>query len=822
MRKWIIAGTVVLVLAVAAIAALLNVNYFVTRNRGYLIEQAEQALGRKISVSDVQATILTGLGVRLTNFAMSDDPAYSSEDFIRASDLQMNVKFWPLLRKEVQLKRIILHEPIIRIIRNPQGNYNFSSIAESQRKKKGELEKKSRESRPAGTDQLAIVAALVNISDGEIRYIDRKHGGQLEARQIDLKVEDFHPDRPFSIELAAALYAEKQNLVLRSKVGPLSGSEDLMQIPLEGVIDIDPLDLSRLNQALPALRNSGSNDVQVSGIFRLKNAKFKGSLANLAFDGETEGFNGVLRYGESFQKPAGIPLVLSAAGRYAGDKLSISKGRLKLHTLELATTGDIQFRGGTVLNISVNSQPASLEGWERIIPALARYQLTGTMAMRANVRGKLGNGAMPHIEGSVDLTNASARPPEFPKPIENLDTQIHFSGPKADIREMSLSLGKSRIRLSAAIEKFAPLTLRYKMSTPEIWPADYNINLGENRKADVIRGLQSEGRITVGGDKIFYDGQLSSAEGTLYGLAYKGLDTALAVAEKVAAVRQLRVDILKGSLQMEGEFSFREPTPRFAATSKVRGVDIAELYSFLDSKAEHDIRGRMNADMKLAGSGETWEAIKPTLRGQGTTEVVQGALLNFNIAEQTLGGITGIPGLTNIVSPTLRKKYPETFTAKDTEFNELRADFELGEGRVNVNGLRVSAAEFIVHGNGWVDFNRRIEFPANLVFSQRLSADLTQAAREVKYLLNKQGQLEIPMNLSGRLPNVKPRPDLKFLGQVVQRGFVQKGVEELENRFFGRNRPSGSEEAAPDQNKQKKRNSTEDVIRRGLESLFKR
>jgi uncharacterized protein involved in outer membrane biogenesis len=334
--------------------------------------------------------------------------------------------------------------------------------------------------------------------------------------------------------------------------------------------------------------------------------------------------------------------------------------------------------------------------------------------------------------------------------------------------------------------------------------------------------VQSQGRFTTAGDKIIYEGKLSSSDGILYNLAYKGLDTTLSVAEKVATVRSLRVNILKGSLQLEGEYSFKEQTPRFTAAPKVHGIDIHELYTFLDPKAEHDIRGRMNAEMKLAGSGDTWESIKPTLRGQGTTEVVQGALLNFNIAEGTLSGITGIPGLTNLISPSLRKKYPETFTAKDTQFNELKANFELGDGRVNIKDLRMAAAEFNVRGNGWVDFNRRIDFPATLLFSQRLSSDLTQAAREVKYLLNKQGQLEIPMSLSGRLPNVKPRPDVRFLGQVAQRGFLQKGAGELQDRFFGRNQSPLREEGAPDENRQNKRNSTEELIRRGLESLFKR
>jgi AsmA protein len=822
MRKWIVIGaTVALVLAIAAIAALLNINYLVARHRGFLIAQAEQALGRKISVSDVQATLFTGLGLRLTNFAMSDDPAYSTDNFIHAKDLQVNVRVWPLFKKDVQVKRVILHKPVIRIIRNSQGNFNFSSIGGSATKKSDPLGEKAGEPRPEAGDSLGFFVSLVDVADGEIRYVDRKQGGDLQVSQIDLKVEDFDPNQPFSVKFAAALYADEQNVALNGKVGPL-GRDGLSHVPLDGEIDVDSLNVSRLKQALPQLRDAISRDFDISGVFRIQNLRFSGSLGDLSLNADIDGSEGALRYKKVFHKPAGIPLTLSAEARYTGDKLAISKSRLTMHNLELASSGAIQLGDNPLLNLSFSSRPASLEGWHKMIPALAKYQMAGTMDIRAAVRGRIGKGAAPQIEGTLSLQNASAKPPEFPKAIENLDTKVHFTGQRADVMDMTLKLGNSRIRLSAAIEKFSPLTFSYRLSTPEIWPADYRLALPEERKGDVVRNLESAGRFTMAGDRMVYRGRVTSGDGTLYNMAYKGLDAALSLADNVANIQSARIHVLKGAVQMEGDYAFNEPAPRFTAVAKAQGIDIKELYSFLDPKAENDIRGRMNAEMSLSGSGKTWEAIQPTLRGHGAMEVLHGALLNFNIAEGTLAGITGMPGLTHMINPALRKKYPETFTAKDTEFKELKGTFEMAEGRVNVKNLRMAAAEFNVQGDGWVDFTRKIQFPAMLTFSRRFSADLALAAREAKYFFNNQAQLEIPMTLNGRLPNVKPKPDLRYLGQVAQRGFLGKGVEELQSRYLGRNEAKARDEngRAAD-GKQKKRSSTEDLIRKGLKSLFK-
>ena len=256
-------------------------------------------------------------------------------------------------------------------------------------------------------------------------------------------------------------------------------------------------------------------------------------------------------------------------------------------------------------------------------------------------------------------------------------------------------------------------------------------------------------------------------------------------------------------------------------TPKINGIDIKDLYAALDPKAERDIEGRLNADMKLSGAGNSWDEIKPRLRGQGEAEIVQGVIYDFNIAESAITGITGIPGLTNNLNPSLRKKYPETFAAKDTEFKDLKTLVDIADGRINLRNLRMAAAEFVVTGNGWADFNRKVDSRATLKFSRRLSADLSQSAHEIKYLLNNQGELEIPFSVKGRMPNVKARPDANFLGEMVQRNFMRHGADDLQ-RFFGGAERSGEEESAPQEGGRKKKRSTEDRIRRGLENLFRR
>lgn len=142
--------------------------------------------------------------------------------------------------------------------------------------------------------------------------------------------------------------------------------------------------------------------------------------------------------------------------------------------------------------------------------------------------------------------------------------------------------------------------------------------------------------------------------------------------------------------------------------------------------------------MKVLGSGAKWEEIKPQLRGKGKAEVLEGALMNFNIAEQVLSGITGVPGLTSLINQRVREKYPDIFTKPDTEFEEMKSVITLSQGKMNVQDLRITATEFTTRGKGWVDFDRRVDFRSVLIFSQRLSADLEHSVKEVKYIFDDQ------------------------------------------------------------------------------------
>src|SRR6266536_4180308 len=129
MRKWIIGGVVVLLILVIVVGvALVSFNGLIDRNKEYILAQVKQAVGRDVTVGDIGVSLWGGVGARLKQFSMADDPSFAKEPFVRAENLQVNMKLLPLFRKELQVIRVILHRPVINVIKDQKGQFNFSTM----------------------------------------------------------------------------------------------------------------------------------------------------------------------------------------------------------------------------------------------------------------------------------------------------------------------------------------------------------------------------------------------------------------------------------------------------------------------------------------------------------------------------------------------------------------------------------------------------------------------------------------------------------------------------------------------------------------------
>jgi hypothetical protein len=106
--------------------------------------------------------------------------------------------------------------------------------------------------------------------------------------------------------------------------------------------------------------------------------------------------------------------------------------------------------------------------------------------------------------------------------------------------------------------------------------------------------------------------------------------------------------------------------------------------------------------------------------------------------------------------------------------------------------------------------------------SQQLFQDIISRAKETKNLANDQGRLEIPFNLSGKLPGAKPKPDVRYIVRAMGKGAVERGLEGLLQKKSpkGGSEKSSPQEQQPSESQEKKKESPKNEILRELQKRF--
>lgn len=881
MKKFFIALVVLIViLAVMVALAVLNLNYFINQNKDYLLTQVEESLGRKVAVGNVETGFSDGIGIRMTDFAVSDDRDYSAGDFISAKDIQVNVAFFPLLSKKIVVTKLILNEPEITVIRNKNGEFNFSTLANGDKSEKsGDEEGRSEEDQ---IGQIPVAASNIAINNGRVTYIDEENGRELEAGKIELGIQDLGFEKEIGVKLKAAVLAKDQNVLLDASIGPLTPGMEFGDTELKGDARVTDLNVSTLKRSLPMLKEQIPQGLDFSGPIEAKfkfsgkapsislsdidaaasifgaskpNFKLTGSAGpigesaesfkiNVEFDLTNANLNKLRKlsyikdsipnslssHGDislrgkvsgtpdnlklrgivvdatatrlavigKFLKPSGTPLLITTGADIGSDKINLSETEMKLSSLLLLLSGQINQGTTTLLNLSLSSNNINLSDMKDIFPALKKYGVSGQLQlMPTKVTGESGKGQTPDIRGALDVKNLSVKPPDFKQPIKDINTKVEFTGNSASVKDMTLRMGKSQLRLSTAVTSFSPLRLSYDVSSPELNLSDLKKEPRESKKPDVLKDLKSKGSLRMSNSIVTFSGNVSSSKAVLSDFELTDLKSNLSLTGDKAKVNSFSTKAYNGTISGKASYAMGA-TPEFALISTVKGIDLKTFLTSRNPKGEQNIVGKANLDINVFGSGSEWDKIKPALKGTAKAEIVNGAVLDINLAEEVLKGITGLPGLTVFISPRVRERYPQVFSTRDTEFEEFKASFILEKGKMRTSDLRITSSDYRVAGRGWIDFDSRVDMKSLLTLSKELSEDLEEDVQELKYISSDEGLIEIPFAITGKLPDAKPKPDMGHLTTLVERATIRKGKEELKKQVLDKLLSESEKENAQD------------------------
>jgi AsmA protein len=257
--KWgaIIVGCFVVVI----IAALLIIPMFVDvqKYKPVLENKVVEATGRPFSVGDdLKLSLFPWAGVSFTDLQFGNLAGFTEKEFVKVKSFEVRVKLLPLISKEIQIKKFVLDQPQIVLVKNKKGRGNWEQP--KQQKKDAATKKPESDDSSGGMGGLPISALTVgnfSIKNGSALWIDHTTDTRKEITDISLILKDVSLDRPVQLQFSAQL--DKKPLSIDGTVGPVgSGFE-------KGVVPLD-LSLKALKQLAMRLKGNLENPATTPGV----------------------------------------------------------------------------------------------------------------------------------------------------------------------------------------------------------------------------------------------------------------------------------------------------------------------------------------------------------------------------------------------------------------------------------------------------------------------------------------------------------------------------------------------------------------------------
>jgi hypothetical protein len=215
------------------------------------------------------------------------------------------------------------------------------------------------------------------------------------------------------------------------------------------------------------------------------------------------------------------------------------------------------------------------------------------------------------------------------------------------------------------------------------------------------------------------------------------------------------------------------PRPQFNVNANLHAIDVHQAFLAIDPKTQRRLRGFVTGNVNLSGAGKDWNAIKPTLTGNGTLVLTNGKVAGVNIVAVAIDKIASAPGVNQIVNATFRSDHRGMLADPDTEVKYARSTFVVASQRITTHDLIVKSDDYGITGDGWFDFDNNISMSMDIQLTFGLS-------------------VTIPVYVTGHTPVVVVVPDIPKLAERIALGalsvpgrIIRGGVNGLSNLIGG-------------------------------------
>ncbi len=793
----------------------------------------EEKTGRRVGLSGLSLSLFPGIGVNVTGLTVSGDPRHPGERLLSVPETEIRMAILPLLSGRTEFTRFVLRRPEIRFRTYADGTHSASDIV---KRLAGERKPAAPPAAAGKRGEVAVAVRAAKVYEATLVVVSEGAGGRetrWELSPVTVRVSGIGDGRSefeissriegqvrgevsFAGRLArdheagddgAASLLRGEGKVFGQKVavaGKLFTVREPMGVDLE--ITFPGIEIGTIPDILkdpPAPLAKA----QLEGVIPLT-VKLTGSLKSPGFEARADlsRAGGTIMKDPEVRKQVGTPCTVVAKGRYGPDRLVLSNAEIRMPPLSVTANAVADPESGA-REWAASATVPSLAGIGKLREAetLSRWSPEGSVT--ASVKGRrTKTKAAETYEGRIDLDGVGFRIPGRPVDFRTIAGKITLTPRTVTFSRLDGLLNGKRFSLGGETS-LGPspagqfdLRLAY-LDVDALFPPGEKGEKKEEKGAPPERSPEAKGPER----KLSAQIRIAIDAGKARGLEFTDLRGLVRYEGGNVYLDSVKARMYGGNVAISGVVGLASSPPDFRVKVAVMELAAEEVLSRKTSLKDF-LSGSASLSADLGGGMKDFAEFSRTASGSGSIKVTGGKIKGLDL----LGTAAGLAGLVSLVPGA--GELPGGAQIKETDFSDLSASFRVEGGRIRTDSLRIVSDAMGLAGKAAVGFDRTLDFRGAIRLSKEMSKRFRGKAG--KFLVGPEGEVEIPLFLSGSLTSPKASLDTAALAK----GAGERLLKDLIGKIPGQTPPPVGDNAAPAKEPEKAEpfREVEDILKKLL------
>lgn len=782
------------VLLFAAAALLLKFAVSPERVKEYILPLVNAKLHREVTLEDVDINLWSGIelkGIRVSQLKKEDT-------FISTGLVKLKYSLLPLIKGNIVIEEVTLKQPKISIIREKNGEFNFSDLIKKEDETKTSEE--ASEQNQKEQNDISLMISGIHIEEAEISFIDKTLSPEAPFSYIisgvNIDCEDLSLEKPFPITMSAKL--EKALLKLSAKIDPAGpGIDSHVTLKNFNIRDFEPYFVS----SVPGKLSSLNLDLDLETALKAGKIKSLGriDLSNIVFTQKDE--STPLLNGER------LSIVYDTKMDMEQKNVELTKVEFDLNGITCLVSGSIKdYEIKRHLNFAFNLPSQNVQDIVKALPKsvaanIGNFKPEGAVEAKASLEGPLKNGVKTLRDARLEfreirmLSNGDKGIPL------NLNGMLIFESSGLKSKALVLKAGQeSEFNIDLDVDNLFQKPLKVKsiirsskVNLDEIaaYMEEKEVKKEENKKTDGVKSDSTSNESKEPGPLDIPVDAEGSVKADL--MQFKGMDITDFIIKYHLKDNRLHVEqssaFAGGSVSKVSDINLAVKGFAYKTDVGANSIQAAKMIEYLTSPEFKDVlTGSLNFNGVFSGKGVLPADIKKNLSAKGDWSMGKGRLAGQGLVKE-LALFLGLDELQTI------------------DFDEAKGNFILDKGRLILKGL-FSSNDFVMKPDGYISLDGPMDIYLNAKLSPELSESMKSDIKSIASVFkDKEGWVTLPLKISGEYMGPSFQLDKKMLKEKA----ATEASKQLNKLLFDNE----------EDNEQEKEKNGKEVINDVIKQLFK-